>query len=239
MYLRRFTPEGIERFRTELEQMAADPSREPPRWLLASPEFTEEHPELAVEIVEELFSTRAEAAHRLNEILGDPPPQDIFSDAGLWAWLSLFYVDSVLPVDKKGMRPVKAMARYIPDGGDYRRYYRHLLAGPYRVFRAHRDHPDRAAILLCPSLSTPGDVVEQLVARQELITNPVVVQVATSLYYDPVTGKAKKGAGGKSGGSARRLASVLDQFDVTWDLFAMPWENLMDKLPKEFSRFRV
>jgi hypothetical protein len=90
---------------------------------------------------------------------------------------------------------------------------------------------------LCPSLSTPGDVVEQLVARQELITNPVVVQVATSLYYDPATGTAKRGAGGKTGGSARRLASVLDQFDVTWDLFAMPWKDLMAKLPKEFSRF--
>ena len=191
-----------------------------------------------MELVEERLSTRrAEAARRLNEILGDPPPLDIFGDVGLWAWLTLFYIDSVMPVDQKGARPVKALARYIPDGADYRRYYRHPLAGPYRVYRAHRDDSDRAAILLCPSLSTPGDVVEQLVARQELITNPVVVQVATSLYYDPVSGTAKKGAGDKAGESARRLASVPDQFDVTWDLFAMPWKDLMTKLPKEFPRF--
>jgi hypothetical protein len=237
MFLRRFTPQGVERFRSELELMGDDPSLEPPRWMLASPEFTEEH-ELAVDVAEEHFGTRADAARRLNEILGDPPPPDVFGDVGLWAWLTLFYIDSVLPLEKKGGRAVKAIARYIPDGADYRRYYRHLLAGPYRVFRAHRDAPERAAILLCPPVSTPGDVVEQLVARQELITNPIVVQVATSLYYDPKSGTAKKGAGGKAGGSARRLASVLDQFDVTWDLFALPWEDLIERLPKEFSRFR-
>ena len=46
-----------------------------------------------------------------------------------------------------------------------------------------------------------------------------------------------KGDGGKAGESARRLASVLNQFDVKWDLFAMPWKDLMTKLPKEFPRF--
>jgi hypothetical protein len=237
MHLKRFTPEGVERFRSELELMRAEPSREPPRWLLRSFEFTDE-PDLKVELAEEHFGTRAEAARRLNEVLGDPPPPDVFGDVGLWAWLTLFYIDSVLPVEESGGRKVKAIARYIPDGADYRRYYRHLLAGPYRVLRAHRGEPERAALLLCPPVSKPGDVVEQLVSRQELITNPVVVQVATSLYYDSNSGTAKRGAGGRAGGSARRLASVLDQFDVTWDLFAMPWQDLLRRLPNEFDRFR-
>ena len=37
--------------------------------------------------------------------------------------------------------------------------------------------------------------------------------------------------------SARRLADVLLQFDVTWDLYAMKANNLLELLPKEFKKF--
>ena len=65
-----------------------------------------------------------------------------------------------------------------------------------------------------------------------------MMRVATELYYDRATGSPKRGASSKNRGSARRLAEVTDQFDVTWDLFAVPWQSLLAKLPAEFDRFR-
>jgi len=237
MRIRRFNSAGIDFFRHEIEAMAEEARRPPPTGLLEDDRFTEVLPALG-DVTAEILATRMEAALRLNQILGDPPPDGVFADTGLWAWLTLFFFDSVCPQDESGGRKRGALARYIPEGTDYRRYYRHLLAGPYRILRAHRDDPDRAMALLCAPPWKPGDIVEQLASRQELITNPVLMEVATRLYYDSATKSAKRGAGAKSGGAARRLAAVVDQFDVTWDLFSMPADALLKKLPKEFDRFR-
>jgi hypothetical protein len=130
------------------------------------------------------------------------------------------------------------LVRWIPEVNNFQRYYRHLLAGPYRIFRAHRDDPERALALLCGPLDKPGDIVEQLASRQEIVTNKAIMLGATRLYIDPATRKPRRGAGGRSGGSPRRLADVLKQFDVTWDLYAMTADNLLGLLPSEFDRFR-
>ncbi len=238
MELRKFNQAGVDEFRRHLLLMKDEPTTPVPSHLLDEPRFTEPGPVQALAEPEAL-TTRMAAAKRIHHILGSPPPSGVAADAGLWSWLTLFYFDSVCPQLPGGMRKVGAMARYIPEGADHKRYYRHLLVGPYLVYRAHEDDPERAMILLCQPVSSPGDIVEQLVSRQELVTNPVIVRVATALYFDPVTGLPKRGAGGKTGGSARRLAEVADQFDVTWDLFAMPWRSLLARLPREFSRFRT
>ena len=88
------------------------------------------------------------------------------------------------------------------------------------------------------SPGTPGDLVEQLASRQELVTNRAFLAAATTLYVDLQTRLPKRGGGGKSRGTARRLADVCNQFDVTWDLYAMEPGELLGKLPKEFQRFQ-
>jgi hypothetical protein len=70
-----------------------------------------------------------------------------------------------------GHRKPGERARHIPDATNFLRYYRHLLAGPWRTYRTHRDDPGRARVVLCQPLHTPGDLVEQLASRQELVTN--------------------------------------------------------------------
>ncbi len=159
-------------------------------------------------------------------------------DKGLWAWLSLFFFEQLCPTDKLGRRQPKERARWIPATSDFRKYYRHLLAGPYRIFRAHRDNPERALALLSGRLDTPGEVAEQMAARQELVTNKAVVALATNLYIDPATRRLRLGAAGKGPGSARRLSDVLRQFDVTWDLYTMQASDLMAMMPEEFRRFQ-
>ena len=86
-------------------------------------------------------------------------------------------------------------------------------------------------------MESPGDVVEQLASRQEVVTNPGILELATKLYVDSATQRIKRGAGGKSGGSARRLYDVIEQFDLTWDLYASSGDELAAVMPKEFARF--
>jgi len=51
----------------------------------------------------------------------------------------------------------------------------------------------------------------------------------------------KRGAAdskGKRPGSLRRLITVIDQFSLTYDLYGMNDDEILDLLPSEFERWR-
>jgi hypothetical protein len=178
-------------------------------------------------------STRWDLGRWLVRSFGDREGQ---VDAGAWSWLALHLFDLLCPA-KDGTRKLREDARYLLEAGDYRKAHRHLLAGPFLLLQAHRGDAESVRGLLATSPDAPGEVYEQLAARKYTVTSRAVVQVATRLYFDPANGKLKKGAGGDSGGSPRRLSDVLQQFDLTYDLQAVPADLLLGMLPKEFGRF--
>ena len=93
------------------------------------------------------------------------------------------------------------------------------------------------AVLATP-VDRPGDVVEQLTSRQDMVRSREIMTAATKLYFDRDTGKLKRGAASKENGSARRLADILLQLDLNWDIMEMPADDLIALLPPEFDRFR-
>lgn len=244
--LRRLNEKGIERLLDFLHAVKSDPALAPPVELLEHPSTSEDLGEVEIDIEPQTFGSRFAAAKYLHEQISDSGLTGIDNDRGVWAWLALFYFDELCPLDKKGNRNPRHDARWIPDTGHAFRYYRHLLAGPYRIYHTHRSDPKRAMILLCGSLSQPGEIVEQLASRQELVTNASLLGAATVLYLDEKTGLAKRGATsteklndrtrGKPG-TVRRLVEVYTQFDLTWDLYAMDTDSVVALLPKEFARF--
>jgi hypothetical protein len=236
MNLRRLNDEGLRRFRDYIESLNSEPSLPPPFDLLENPKTSESASDIAVQ--PQSFQNRLEAATLLYELLESAGLSDPARDIGLWAWLSLLLFDSVCPADGHGRRKPGQVARHIPDSANFRRYYRHLLAGPWRIFRSHRHAPHDAMVVLCQPLHKPGDIVEQLASRQELVTNRAFLAAATRLYIDQASSQPRRGAGSKSRGAPRRLADFCNQIDVTWDLYAMGADELLAKLPKEFDRFR-
>jgi hypothetical protein len=81
------------------------------------------------------------------------------------------------------------------------------------------------------------DVLDEGARRSLASANRGIMALATRLYVDTATQRVKRGAGGKSGGSARRLSDVIEQFDLTWDLYAAAVEELVAVMPREFERF--
>jgi hypothetical protein len=238
MKVRRLTPAGIEQFTEYLDLLQNEPKRLVPFHLLEDSGFSEVVGS-PTEIHKEQFATRYSAAEYLEDALAKTGAADLERDVGLWAWLTLLYFEQICPANKSGERELRERPAYLPEPQNFQRYYRHLLLGPFLIYRAHRDDPKRAMALLCKPLPIIDDIVGQLAARQEFVTNPSVVELATRLYFDPTTGTTKKGAGGKGGGSPRRLADILWQFDVTWDLYATTLKEFWAILPKEFDRFRT
>ena len=155
---------------------------------------------------------------------------------GLWTWLALRLFDLVCPAIAT-RRVVKEDARYILSGGDYRKSYRHLVAGPYFLIEAHEEAPGVLKGLLATPPHAPGEVYEQLASRKDLVRSRAAMETATELYWDEAAEQLKRGAAGNGPGSARRLADILMQFELTFDLYAVTAEHLRQMLPAEFERF--
>jgi autotransporter-associated beta strand protein len=60
-----------------------------------------------------------------------------------------------------------------------------------------------------------------------------------TFYYNPATGSFKRGAGSSVKGAPRRLAALFNQLDLTWYLYGMSADEVLNLLPKEFDRFRA
>lgn len=232
--IRRLNEAGIEAFR---QFITSYDGQDPPRHLLWEESTSLELP-VEIVVTQWPFQSRLEAGEYFYYLLKQTNLKDVEFDARMWAWLSLFYFDQLAPADSRGQRRPGALARWIPATRDWKRYYRHLLAGPWHIYRMYADNPEIALALLIGAVHQPGDIVEQLTSRQEFVTNRGIIEAATALYVDPETKTVKRGSGGKGPGSPRRLATVLKQFDLTYDLYSMSAADVLALLPREFNRFK-
>lgn len=187
-------------------------------------------------------ATRRQVAERLLDLLEPAeaiPGYLVARDRSLWSWLSALWLPA-LTTKRNGKVAYRHVERYIPVD-DWRKYYRHLLLGPYLIGRAFRKDLDIVMSILATPVAEPGEVVAQLAASEEIAQSNTVQGAATALYFDKSTGRIRRGAAGKSEegkGEARRLAALVNQLRLTWDLESMTPEEFLELLPTEFDRFR-
>jgi hypothetical protein len=226
---------GIDRFRGYLAALRAGATADPPVPLLADPAGTEE---LSAEVqVEPLrFATRWRAGEYLWERLAPLAPKEVEGNRGLWAWLALYYFDQLAPRRADGTRRPGRDYRHVPDF-DFRHRYRHLLFGPFAVYRRHRAH---AVLLLSGPLHVEPSVYQEITSRQDLIASRGVIEALNALYLDRSRGFPKRGAhaAAEHPGTLRRFVRVLQQLDLTYDIYGMSGNAIVDLLPPEFDAWR-
>jgi hypothetical protein len=238
--LRKLNEAGTAAFASYIEALKSGDTSPPPVQLLTDPSTSAPMPGGAVLDLQK-FSTRGDLGNYLVSALKSVPQAELDHNPDVWNWLALFYFDEICPAKASGKRKVGAVARYLlPSVAKGRmhafRYYRHLVAGPYRVAR---QHPGGAKVLQVSPPSIFSDLNEQIASRQELAPNRAVVGAMDLLYFDASTSKPKRGAGTntRKPGTMRRLIDVLDQLDLTYDLGALTAEELLEILPPEFDRW--
>lgn len=239
MKLHRFNEEGLRRFGHFLDLLAVDSSLSPPMELLDDRAYAAlTHP--GIEIESRQFSNRMDVAKYLDLILSSANDANVQRDVGLWAWLTLFYFDQVCPKRSTGDRKVGAQrATWIPQIDESRRFYRHALLGPYLAYRAHRDSPDRARVLLADPLHITTSEPFRLFIETPFINMDAPVELATSFFFNPETQKIRRGTGTKGPGGMRRLLGVLQQLDLTFDIHTLSVKQLRGLLPNEFDKWAI
>jgi hypothetical protein len=182
------------------------------------------------------FSDRYEFGVALVKLLEDQDQQTVSFDRGLWSWLAAFFFEQLCPRDSDGKRSLRK--EYVYALSESRIYYRHLVRTPWFLVRTHGE---RCRFLLVARsddrapLSRQSYLLDQLAARQFVISSPSLVGVAARLYSDPRTGQPTRGAGAKGSGSPRRLALIANQLSLTFDIHEMPVDRLLKILPEEFG----
>jgi hypothetical protein len=235
-YLRRLNETGIAKFSEYLREGATGAQ---PLHLLTHPDTSEPLP-VSTKLVQRDYPNRYELGRDLTMRLGSLDPAVISNDRGLWTWLALYLFDQLCPLGADGKRKIDKQYRYILSS-DYRHYYRHLVRSPWQL---NRDHgPNSRFLLLAVNdgmdpLRRHGDILEQLGGTQGIIRSRPIIAEASRLYSDPLSGRPRKGAAGKGGGSIRRFARVLRQLDLTFDPELMPAGGLSAILPVEFEGWK-
>jgi hypothetical protein len=237
MKLYRFTEHGLSAFADYLSTLSKVPNAAVPGGLLTAPQNAELLSP-GIDIDSRVFANRMEAASYLDGVLSQVSGADLQRDVRLWSWLTLFYFDQACPIKPNGDRIVGAQrAKWIPEVEESRRFYRHAVLGPYLAYRAHRDSPGRASVLLSDPMHVTTSEAFRLFIETTFINMKGPVELATEFYFNPATRKLRRGAGTKRAGGLRRYIGVLQQLDVTFDLHRLAAAQLKRLLPSEFNKW--
>jgi hypothetical protein len=237
---------------TIFEAWLREPSEEPPRHILDDLNYCDEISGDYTLDTDRTFETTFSLGKYLHEEVFQNVPDPVAHGAanGMWAWLSLAMISSLLARSEKRKGKPLDIPHYIElDGSKGRRLgYRLIARTSWKLVRIHND---AAEVALGSRKSPWGEMAEQMTSRQEIFSHPSFWSVAFRLYRTP-TGELRRGATSqrnasakkdpknKSGrGSVRRLPTTFRQFDRTYDVRHMSLDEMLKVLPKEYAKWMV
>lgn len=233
MLVRKLNTNGLREFSKFIDNLRSGLNQNIPLYMLEDAEFSEPL-EISLSIENMPFRSRYEMGYYLVDRLKNLNIQNYIGDQGFWSWFSLFWFDQLCPAEA-GIRKPRKDYNYILSK-NYNHRPRHAI---YMTWQLVSKYGESARFLLSKPPSTRGEIVEQMMARQEILTSEGAVLLASYLYYDKNIETFKKGAASrKSPGCISRYISWLQQLQVTYDIFSISKDDLLDLLPQEFDRFR-
>jgi hypothetical protein len=235
MKIRRLNDHGFKEFSAFIENLRKGVEQNLPKYLLDSKEFSEPVSFDLEADADRVFETRYDLGCYLVELLAHEEIQEYMGDTGFWSWFALLWFEQLCPVKKGKLKPSQAYNYILSERYNHRP--RHAI---YMTWQLVDRYGENARFMLCKDPSTRGEITEQLMARQEILSSQGAMELASQLYYDPKTENFKKGAAARSSaGCVYRYVSWLQQLQLTFDIFSTSRTELEQLLPKEFDRFRV
>jgi len=245
------TDEGVDQFRTFLEESARS-GQPAPRHLLNDRTYSKEfRPSIHIAISKN-FGSKQDFGRYVVKVFDDARAtrQMISKDRNFWASIVLMYFDQFCPVNENGSRKVpmekndlyekypKFIPRIISSGGEQSlRGRRHYALGPYLIYDYNKNSEHQADVLLSGGLDSWGDDVEQTAARIEVISNKNLIGVIRLLYWDEKNESLRRDYSTKTrpGHINRLVADLRNQMKLTADWYSMSAKEIYDSLPDEYD----
>lgn len=224
------TPLGMERFQRDFENALSTYDLDLSNTAICAPVAGTSR------FVIEDYPTRKEMAQAICAAFGHLRPEREQGRLGLWAWLTWVLREQLFLADNKvpGRRRVGEVWTWMPSHpNDFRKAQRHKVRLPVILWATLGQDADH---LLCGKPSEPGELTSQLTSQQDMLARGFQ-QLCRQMYYDDQKGGLRRGAAGSGPGSARHLARVRKQLDITWDMTDLGPDRIRDLLPGSFSKF--
>jgi hypothetical protein len=240
MNLRIMLQEGEQKFREYIHNLKTNPLCQRPD-LNTEPFSKRFSPVISIDETRQ-FNSRMELAEYLQNCFAGAglKREDVLPLNGLWTWLAYIWFDQLAPITNPAtaQRDIKEDAKYICSS-DYRDYYRHFISGPYSIYSLQG--ADNSRIFLYSPVNVLNDFIEQPAARQFIISHKNIVEAIHRLYFDFQGGQPKKrGAQSRTRpGNIRRFVKVIQQFELTYDIYSMSAEKILNLLPPEFDGWKT
>ena len=234
MQARKLNDHGLREFEKFVVGLKSDNEQNTPIYLLHASESSEKL-DVEVEVKDGLqFESRFAMGTYLVDLLNDQDIQKFLGETGFWSWFALLWFDQLCPLNSDDKRKPSMPYNYILSK-KYNHRPRHAI---FMTWQLVSFYGEDVRFLLSKPPSTRGELVEQLMARQDFYTSRGAVLLANKLYSDPATYGFKRGAAGRGSGSVVRFISVLQQLQTTYDIFSISMVELDSLYPAEFNRFR-
>ena len=231
--IRKLNGDGLSAFEQYLYDLREGKIIEPPFHLLRDPRYSDPLEDVP-EVERKEFQTRYDMGAYLSGVLEDADMQPLLGDRGFWSWLALYWFDQLCPARADGTRKPSQIYNYILSA-NYNHRPRHAVRTTWLLVS---QYGETAFFLLSKKPSERGELIEQLAARQYLISCRGVIEAANRLYYDPERRTFKRGStSSKRKGNIRRYVGYLQQLDLTYDLYSLSGADLISMLPEEYSGF--
>ncbi|RLI76483.1 hypothetical protein DRP05_12820 [Archaeoglobales archaeon] len=235
--LRIMLSEGEDQFRKYIQQVKIDSSISRPdlNQNRYSKEFSPK-----IEVEEKVsFESKFDLAKYLYDLFDKAgvTRKDVLKEKGLWTWLAYLWFDQ-LTNDLKNI--LKREEYYIcTEPSNYRRYYLHLVASPYIIYSLFINSRYGVHIsmpFLYNEVWKSNDFAEHVAPNQFIISHENLVDTIYKLYYDESKNRPKKGVTDRNKpGSIRRFVKVIRQFELTYDIYSMTSDQIIELLPSEFD----
>jgi hypothetical protein len=233
--LKIFTEEGIHRFTENIHNVRNDPATLLPD-LNTEPYSLEFQPSIYID-ENKTFATRMDMASYLSERFRNASVSREnavgLGKEGLWTWLAYLWFDQI--TDQR--RYVGRTERYVCSS-DWNRYYVHLIAGAYQIFVSLGE--DGSRLFLCSEPFILNDFNDHMACYQYIVGYPNIIKVAHTLYWDENTRRPKRGSQTtKNPGNLRRFSKFISQIELTYDVYSMKCDDILNLLPNEFDRWKT
>jgi hypothetical protein len=235
MKVRKLNDHGVAEFTAFIDNCRSGVKQNIPSYLL-NDDRSSVPLEIDLDAVDREFASRFEIGVYLIDVFDGINIQPLIGDQGFWSWLALLWFDRLCPASKEGLRKPSKEYNYILSRSHFHRP-RHAI---YMTWQLVNNYGDEVRFMLSKHPTIRGELTEQMMGRQHILTSDGVMRLASKLYYDEKTGIFKKGAASrKSAGCVNRYVSWLQQIEMTYDIFSTSKEELEELLPEEFGRFRA
>lgn len=96
---------------------------------------------------------------------------------------------------------------------------------------------DAARVLLAGPVRIDSHLYQAITRRQDLTGNRGVLEAAALLYLDRESNSVKRGCQPSRAhpGTVQRFVRVLQQRDLTYDVYGMSGREILETLPSEFT----